>query len=146
MVMTMHTHDETVSHVRKNLRVNVVNKANPNRIWGDRFARRIKIPEVIDDYDLDGGVDQNDQLIPNYHHQLHCKQIWMPLMFHSLDVLCVNAYLTHFRLQTGMRDWLEQNEFILSLVEMTQERANVMDYRKLRSVHECTTTPSPANK
>ena len=27
-----------------------------------------------------------------------------------------------------------------------QERAIVMDYRKLRSVHECTTTPSPVNK
>ena len=145
MVMTIHTHDETVPHVRKNLRVDVVNKANLNRIWGDRFARMIKIPEVIDDYNLDGGVDQNDQLIAKYHHQLHCKQIWMPLMFHALDVLCVNAYLAHFRLQTGMRDWLEQNEFILSLVEMMQERAIVMDYRNLRSVHECTTTPSPAN-
>ena len=93
-----------------------------------------------------GGVNQNDQLIANYHHQLLCKQIWTPLMFHSLDVLHVNAYLAHFRLQTDMRDWLEQKEFILSLVEIMQERAIVMDYRQLRSVHERTTTPSPANK
>ena len=67
-------------------------------------------------------------------------------MFHSLDVLHVNAYLAHFRLQTDMRDQLEQKEFILSLVDIMQERAIVMDYRQLRSVHECTTTPSPANK
>ena len=43
MVMTMHTHDETVSHVRKKLRVNVVNKENLNQIWGDSFARMIEI-------------------------------------------------------------------------------------------------------
>ena len=67
-------------------------------------------------------------------------------MFHSLDVLCVNAFLAHFRLQTDMKDWLEQKEFILSLVEIMRERAIVMDYRQLRSVHEHTTTPSPVNK
>ena len=67
-------------------------------------------------------------------------------MFHSLDVLFDNAYLAHFRLQTNMRDQLEQKEFILSLVEIMQERSIVMDYRQLRSVHACTTTPSPVNK
>ena len=50
-------------------------------------------------------------LIANYCHQLHCKWIWMPLMFHSLDVLCVNAYLGHFRLQTDMRDWFQQKVY-----------------------------------
>ena len=107
----------------------------------------IKIPKVIDHYNhWMGGVNRNDQLIANYRHQLHCKQIWMPLMFHLLDVLPVNAYLAHFRLQTDMRDWLEQKEFVLLLVEIMQERAIVMDYRQLRSAHECTTTPSPASK
>ena len=97
MVTTMHTHDETVSCVRKKPRVNVVNKANLNRI---RFARMIKIPKVIDDYNhWMGGVNRNDQLIANYCHQLHWNRIWMPLMFHSLDVLHVNASLAHFRLQ-----------------------------------------------
>ena len=70
----------------------------------------------------------------------------MPLMFHSLDVLRVNAYLAHFRLQTNMRDQLEQKEFVLSLVEIMQERAIVMDYSQLRSAHEHTTTPSPVSK
>ena len=70
----------------------------------------------------------------------------MPLVFHSLDVLCVNAYQAHFNLQTDMRDWLDPKEFILSLVLMIQERAIVMDYRQLRSVHQRTTTPSPENK
>ena len=70
----------------------------------------------------------------------------MPLMFHSLDVLHVNEYLVHFRLQTDMKDQLEQKEFILLLVEIMQERAIAMDYRQLRSVHEHTTTPSPVNK
>ena len=67
-------------------------------------------------------------------------------MFHSLDVLHVNAYLAHFRLQTDMRDRLEQKEFVLSLVEIMQERAIVVDYRQLISVHERTTTLSPASK
>ena len=93
-----------------------------------------------------GGIKGNDQLIANYRHQLHCKWIRMPLMFHSLDVLHVNAYLAHLRLQTDMKDQLEQKEFIQLLVEIIQERAIVMDYRQLRSVHECTTTPSPTNK
>ena len=120
--MTMHTHDETVSCVMKKPRVNAVNKANLNQIWGDSYARMIKIPKVIDDYNhWIGGVDQNNQLIANYCHQLHCKQIWMPLMFYSLDVLYVNAYLAHFRLQTDVKDQLEQKEFILSLVEIMQE-------------------------
>ena len=72
------------SHVRKKLRVNAVNKANLNKIWGDSFARMVKIQKVIDDYNnWMGGIDQNDQLIANYRHQLHCKRISMPLMFHS---------------------------------------------------------------
>ena len=50
MVMTMHTADETVSCVRKKPRVNAVNKANLNRIWGDSFARMIEIPKLIDGY------------------------------------------------------------------------------------------------
>ena len=70
----------------------------------------------------------------------------MPLMLHSLDVLRVNAYLAHVGLQTKVNNWLEQKEFILSLVEMMQERAIVMEYRRLRSAYEHTNTPSPANK
>ena len=46
----MHTHDETVSRVRKEPRVNAVNKANLNQIWGGSFARMIEIPKVIGDY------------------------------------------------------------------------------------------------
>ena len=44
MVTTMHTPDKTVSRVRKKPRVNAVNKANLNRIWGEIFARMIEIP------------------------------------------------------------------------------------------------------
>ena len=147
MVMTMHTPDETVSHVRKKPRVNAVNKLNLNQIWGENFTKMNEIPVVIDDYNhWMGGVDQNDHLIPNYRHQLHCKQIWMPLMLHSLDVLRVNAYLAHVWLQADVNNRLEQKEFILLLVEILQERAIVMEYRWLRSAHEHTNTPSPANK
>ena len=147
MVTTMHTPDEMVSHIRKKPRVNAVNKVNLDRIWGENFTRMIEIPKVIDDYNhWMGGVDQNDQLISNYRHQLRCKWIWMPLMLHSLDVLCVNAFLVHVGLQTDMKNWLEQKEFILLLVEIMQERAIVMEYRWLRSAHEHTNTPSPANK
>ena len=147
MVTTMHTPDETVSRIRKKPRVNAVNKVNLDRIWGENFARMIEIPKVIDDYNhWMGGVDRNDQLISNYRHQLRCKRIWMPLMLHSLDVLRVNAYLAHVGLQTDAKNRLEQKEFILSLVEIMQERAIVMEYRRLRSAHEHTNTPSPANK
>ena len=122
MVTTMRTPDETVSRVRKKLRVNAVNKVNLNRIWGENFTRMIEIPKVIDDDNhWMGGVNRNHQLISNYRHQLHCKRIWMPLMFHSLDVLCVNAYLVHVGLQTNVNNRLEQKEFILSLVEIMQE-------------------------
>ena len=67
-------------------------------------------------------------------------------MLHSLDVLHVNAYLVHVGLQTDVKNWLEQKEFILSLVEIMQEQAIVMEYRRLRSAQEHTNTPSPANK
>ena len=86
----------------------------------------IEIPKVIDDYNhWMGGIDRNDQLISNYRHQLHCKRIWMPLMLHSLDVLHVNAHLVHVGFQTDVNNQLEQKEFILSLVEIMQERAIV---------------------
>ena len=147
MVTTMHTPDKTVSRVREKPRVNAVNKVNLNRIWGENFTRMIEIRKVIDDYNhWMGGIDQNDQLISNYRHQLRCKWIWMPLMLHSLDELPVNAYLAHVGLQTDVNNWLEQKEFILLLVEIMQERAIVMEYRQLRSAHEHTNTPSPANK
>ena len=121
MVMTMHTTDETVSCVRKKPRVNAVNKANCNQIWGESFARMIQIPKVIDDYNhWMGGVDQNNQLISNYRHQLHGKWIWMLLILHSLDVLRVNAYLAHVGLQTEEKIQLEQKEFILLLVEINR--------------------------
>ena len=107
----------------------------------------IEIPKVIDDYNhWMGGIDRNEQLISNYRHQMHCKQVWMPLMLHSLDVLRVNAYLAHVGLQTDVKNRLEQKEFTLLLVEIMQERAIVMEYRWLRSAHEHTNTPSPANK
>ena len=67
-------------------------------------------------------------------------------MLHSLDVLRINAYLAHVGLQTNVNNPLEQKEFILSLVEIMQERAIVMEYRRLRSAHKHTSTPSPANK
>ena len=104
----------------------------------------IEIPKVIDEYNhWMGGITRNNQLISNYRHQLHCKQIWMSLMLHSLDVLSVNASLAHVGLQADMNNRLEQKEFILSLVEIMQERAIVMEYRRLRSAHEHTNTPSP---
>ena len=106
-----------------------------------------EIPKVIDDYNhWMGGVNRNDQLISNYRHQLRCMQIWMPLMLHLLDVLHVNAYLAHVGLKTDMNNRLEQKEFNLVLVEIMQERAIVMEYRRLRSAHEHTNTPFPANR
>ena len=54
--------------------------------------------------------------------------------------------LPHVGLQTEVNNQLEQKEFILSLVEIMQEQAIVMEYRQLRSAHEHTNTPSPANK
>ena len=58
--------------------------------------REIKIPKVIDDYNhWMGGVDKADQLISSYRPNVRCRRVWMPMIFHAMDVLRINAYIVH---------------------------------------------------
>ena len=34
-----------------------------------------------------------DQLIAYYRPNLHCRRTWMPIFFHGLDVVRLNAYI-----------------------------------------------------
>ena len=40
-----------------------------------------------------GGVDKANQLIAYYCPDLRCRRTWMPILFHILDCMRVNAYI-----------------------------------------------------
>ena len=112
--------------------------------------REIVIPKVIDDYNnWMNGVDKADQLISNYRHNLRCRRIWLPLVFHALDVLRINAFIV-FNGLVDKEKQLDQKEFVMAMVEKMIERAMVFKYEKLtRTTAETASqvpTPRPCSK
>lgn len=96
MVSTVHTGHETVRRQRRRPRVTATNRNNIQQVWGNAGVKEIEIPGIIDDYNhWMGGVDKADQLISYYRPDLRCRRVWMPLMFHVLDCIRVNAFVIH---------------------------------------------------
>ena len=84
-------------------------------------------------------VDQENayQFIANYCHSLRCRRIWMPIMFHALDLIRVNAYITYNSL-VEEEEGLEQKGFVVAMVDKLLERSTTLSYSSTRSVHEKT--------
>ena len=107
--------------------------------------REIVIPKVIDDYNnWMNGVDKADQLISNYRHNLRCRRIWLPLVFHALDVLRINAFII-FNGLVDKEKQLDQKDFVMAMVEKMIERAMVFKYEKLTktTVETVSQVPTP---
>ena len=75
------------------------------------------------------GVDRADQLISNYRPNFRMKRVWMPIMFHGLDLMRINMYIIYNNL-CDKEHQLEQKEFVLALVEKLQERAVAKSYKR----------------
>ena len=65
----------------------------------------IRIPGCIDDYNhWMNGVNKCDQFVAYYRNCLRCRRIWMPIMFHALDIMGVNAYIVFKTLTEANND------------------------------------------
>ena len=146
MVTNVHRGNESVVKNRKKPRPNQVNKDNLDAVWGDDYCREIKIPCFIDDYNnMMLGVDKADQLIAYYRPKLRCRRVWMPIMFHALDILRINAY-TVVKHCGDQR--LEQKEFVEELIHVLLGRAASEEAAMTRNAVKKAgiNTPSPTGK
>jgi len=136
LVSTMHDANETVFRERKRPRFTDTNKDHHAIVWGDNWKRLINIPRVIDDYNQwMGGVDRCDQLIAYYSSNLRCRRVWMPIMFHSLDIMQVNCYVA-YNSMVPPEHKIPHKQFVLAMIEKMMERARSLDWYITRSVHE----------
>ena len=148
MVSTYHQATQTATKERKRPRINAVNQRHVEEVWGMNSKREIVIPKVINDYNnWMYGVDKADQLISNYRHNLRCRRIWLPLMFHSLDVIRINA----FNVFNGLVDkekTIEHKDFTMAMVEKFLERLVHFRYMRMtRTTAEMAAeVPNPRNK
>ena len=122
MVSTFHKPDEVVLKERKRPRVNATNKKHVNKVWGNHYSTTIEIPKVINDYNnWMLGVDRADQLISNYRHQLRSRRIWMPLFFHSLDLIRINSWIAFNECNPGKE--IDQKDYVMAMVQTLLEHA-----------------------
>ena len=77
-------------------------------------------------------------MIANNQPELCCRQVWIPIMMHVLEIR-VNAYIIH---NSFVKDnyRLKAKHFILTVVKKLQQRAVTLTYKLTRSIHEKTTS------
>ena len=69
------------------------------------------------------GVDIADQLIAYYRPKLRCRRTWMPIMFHSLDILRINLYIVYHKInkmKTSSKD--HHKTFTMDFVKALRKR------------------------
>ena len=120
MVSNVHKGNEAISIDRKKPRVTQTNRKNLKEVWGDDYVRTIQIPKMIDDYNNTmNGVDKADQLISYYRPKLRCRRIWMPIMFHCLDLIRINSYI----IVNSLGDGIQQKKYLKEMIEVLLARA-----------------------
>ena len=111
----------------------------------------IHIPGCIDDYNhWMNGVNKCDQFVAYYRNCLRCRHIWMPIMFHALDIMRVNAYIVFKTLTEANNDpTIDHKSFVMAWIEKLLERTTVRDYSRTRSAYEqvvAEVSPNPTKK
>ena len=79
------------------------------------------------------GVDIPDQLISNYCHYLWFRRIWVSTMYHEIDLIRVNAWITHSSLVA--EEILEYKGFVLVMVKYFLERSTTLSKYSTEYVH-----------
>ena len=94
MVSTMHNGTEFIVRNRKKPRINKTNKSHVEELFGEESVAQVSIPKFIDDYNhWMLGVDKSDQFISYYRPKLRVRRYWMAMMFHCLDIICINLFI-----------------------------------------------------
>ena len=111
----------------------------------------IHIPGCIDDYNhWMNGVNKCDQFVAYYRNCLRCHRIWMPIMFHALDIMRVNAYILFKTLTEANNDpTIDHKSFVMAWIEKLIEHTRVRDYSRTRSAYEqvvAEVSPNPTKK
>ena len=92
------------------------------------------------------GVDLVDQLIAYYCLKIRCRQTWMPLLLHSLDVIQVNSYVLYKEtdyLQPAVNndDIDSHKQFLIQFINSLIRRA-----RKEDTKHSVTRQATPVGE
>ena len=138
MVSTIHTGYETATRLRRRPRENPVNKNHIRMVWGELPVIPVSIPRIVDDYNhWMGGVDKADQLIAYYRHNLRCRRNWMPIFFHCLDIIRINAFII-----AKSRDPKQVHKsFLVDWVEAINKRADAIEYGNTHQAIAALKTP-----
>lgn len=112
-----------VEKMRKRPRTTTLNAAKVREVFGNNSQQLLKIPCIVNDYNLYmGGVDIADQLRGYYSTQLVSRRNWMPLFFWLLDITLVNSFkLAKLKGWSGSQVAFRE-ELLWSLVEMAEEK------------------------
>lgn len=137
MVSTVHTGKEEIMRLRRRPRKTKQNKAHVDLVWGQEPVKEIHIPGLIDDYNhWMLGVDKSDQLIAYYRPEVRCQRIWMPIFFHCLDLIRVNAFII-WRKLTNVQGMLGEHKiFIVEFIKALLGRASSVEYGKTRAARQ----------
>ncbi len=141
MVSTLHDANNTVARVRKKPRLTSTNRRNIDTVWGNQSKVVVETPKVIDDCNhWMLGVDKADQLIAHCWPNVRCRRIWMPIMFHALDLMRINAFIIY---NSNAQKKIEHKDFVLAWVDKLIERATTTSHARTQSQHERSESVSP---
>ena len=151
MVTNVHDGTESIKRRRKKPRTTNVNRHHLETVWGEDYVKEIEIPRIIDDYNhWMLGVDKADQFIAYYRPNVRCRRTWMPLLFHSLDVVRVNAYIAAtelgWKVQQQRSGRAIHKAFVAEMIKALLARADTFEIRSTRRRLQIQQTPSPTSK
>lgn len=150
MVTNVHNGDESVERDRKRPRKTNTNRNHLDQVWGQSPVVKVHIPRIIDDYNhWMLGVDKADQLIAYYRPNLRCRRVWMPLLFHAMDIARINSYVAATQLgwkpsKGGALKYGAHKEFVGEFIRALLARATTYETR--RSRRNEVEIPSPPTK
>jgi len=112
----------SVEKIRRKPRTTSLNAAKVREVFGNNSRKLLKIPCVVNDYNLHmGGVDIADQLRGYHSTQLTSRRNWMPLFFWLLDIVLVNSFqLAKLKGWSGSQVAFRE-ELLWGLVKITEE-------------------------
>jgi hypothetical protein len=118
----------SVEKIRRKPRTTSLNAAKVREVFGNNSRKLLKIPCVVNDYNLHmGGVDIADQLRGYHSTQLTSRRNWMPLFFWLLDIVLVNSFqLAKLKGWSGSQVAFRE-ELLWSLVKIAEEEEDDRD-------------------
>ncbi|GFT17592.1 chimeric ERCC6-PGBD3 protein [Nephila pilipes] len=95
--------------------------------YDKKIKNRVEItwPHIIEEYNKHmGGVDLLDSIIARHKILMRSKKWYMRIFFHLLDLVIVNAWLLHKRVETDKKS--ENKKYLMNLQEFKSEVASCL--------------------